>query len=169
MFNPLAWKSRLESKISGWQISKSKILNFKNEDFPNPVLKGSFLVTTCVGILTGLIHWLKIIKYHINRQYNIIIKSYQPAAQTYPDPNPKLKKRQHCHTMGIDLCWRISLTHWGRIFIFYFNYSAWNCSKYQLSTPSVMLKIGPLLALQHFYQVTGSRIYSRKPVRKLIH
>ena len=81
------------------------------------MLKGSFLVTTCVGILTGLIHWLKIIKYHINRQYNIIIKSYQPAAQTYPDPNPKLKKRQHCHTMGIDLCWRISLTHWGRIFI----------------------------------------------------
>jgi hypothetical protein len=26
------------------------------EDFPNPVLKVSFLVTTCVGILTGLIH-----------------------------------------------------------------------------------------------------------------
>ena len=31
-------------------------LYFKKEDFPNPMLKGSFLVTTCVGILTGLIH-----------------------------------------------------------------------------------------------------------------
>ena len=112
------------------------------------MLKGSFLVTTCVGILTGLIHWLKIIKYHINRQYNIIIKSYQPAAQTYPDPNPKLKKRQHCHTMGIDLCWRISLTHWGRIFIFYFNYSAWNCSKYQLSTPVMSIWTSATLGLE---------------------